>query len=119
IEHQCACNADTLPLPAAEFMWISVESTAVETHQIEHLFCTFQRRAAAGSVKHLRFRQHAPDLVARVERRVGILEYHLDLWTYCGELTSLHGLQILASKKDLAGIGVQKLDDHLAKRGLA
>ena len=76
--HECACEPDTLALPAGELVWVGVGVARLQPALLEHLLHPLPRLTAAGdAMEHEGFGHQLADGAARVERRRRILEHDL------------------------------------------
>ena len=78
IGRESARDADALLLAAAQLVRQAVEVTIVEPHREQQIDGGLPRGGAREPAEHLqRTAQRVTDRAARIERRVGILEHHL------------------------------------------
>ena len=117
---QGAGDADALALAAREGARQAVGLVLAEAHELEQLddACVDLGLGAHVVVQQL-LAQHLAHGHAGVERGVGILEDHLDVFAAVAQLMLGKLGEVNARKDDLAARGVVQVDDRAGKRGLA
>jgi len=113
-------NPDPLPLAAAELVGVAAHLLPREPH----LFHEPGRLLVAlpsgrDAVNQQRLPDGAAGAAARVERRIGVLEDHLDLAPEGFQLLPAVAQDVLALEQDLSGSRGLEPDDKPAQRGLA
>ena len=113
-------DPDPLALPAGELVRIAVVVLGVEPDPLEQLldarFSTSPRRDA---VEPQRVADDLADALARVQRRVGVLEDHLHLAAQRLQLAALQADDLLAVEAHRARRRLEQLQDRAAQGGLA
>ena len=110
-----ARDADTLTLTARQLVGIAVAETGGQAHAFQCLDRLISSATKAVSLHRLR--DDAPDLVPRVERRHRVLKNHLQIPAHRAQRLFGHTGNVVALKQNRTAVGIQKPDQHPAKRG--
>ncbi len=110
IHAQRAGDADALALAARELVGVAVQEFARQADPFQQLGGALAALLAAVAAMHLeRLADQVPGVQARVERRVRILEDHLDVAPHRAHLLGRHVGDVLAGQADRAGARLHQL----------
>src|SRR5439155_8564813 len=113
-------DADPLPLPAGELVWIAPHVFGPETDFVEQLTHARVRGRSLGDlVNRQPFANDRADRHARIQRREGILEDDLDAPAQLAHLLRSELHQVDAVELDGAGGGFDEAENHAAGSRLA
>ena len=113
-------DADALALAAAELMGVAVAVLRLETHHLQQLHHPVAHLVGGNDVMELeRVAEDVAHAHARVERRIRVLEHHLDAATELVERGARHLQDLLPLEVHLAAGGVHQPGDEPGGGGLA
>ena len=119
-QRERAGDPDPLALSAGELVRIAVVVLRLEPHPVHQLLnLAAELRPGCQPVQLQRIPDDLPDALAGVERRVGVLEDHLDLAPHWAKILAGEPDHLLAAVLDGAGGRLEQLDDRPAERRLA
>ena len=118
---QSARNANTLALPAREFMRPAPHGITRQAHAIHQIAdALFKIGAILGEAEIADWlRQNIPHPHARVERGIGVLKHHLHAAAKWAQRTGRHVINAGAIQRHLAAGDVEQAQNGLAHRGFA
>ncbi len=118
---QCASDAHALALAAGKFVRVARGELGVEAHQLQQFAHPFMdgSLAVAQFVHPDRLGDDVANAHAWIERRIRILEHHLDLAAHLANVAGRHVLEVHAVKDDIAASHRKQLDDRATGGGLA
>ena len=119
LEHQCPSDADALALPTGKFVRIAAEGAGIEPDMSQKRLRLFTRLGIGRAVRDWANGQDVADGRARVERREGVLEDHLDPRPQRAELGFGKLGDVAALEQNPAAVAVQQLDQKPAQRRFA
>ena len=119
IERQRPRDADALPLAAGEFVREAVRGLGRQADEPEEFAGAAQGRFGIFALGDRPLGDDLADPPARIERRVGILEHHLDPSPVRAELTLRQGSERHVADLDAAGIRLDETQHAAPDRGFA
>lgn len=119
LEHERARKGDALPLPAGEGVRHPVCGGGVETDPAEQFRHARFRSLPGKAADDRGFGQGAPNGVPGIERRLRILENHLDEGAPLAGKQVFRPDDVVALKRETAAVPLQQARDDLAERRFA
>src|SRR5690606_9441992 len=114
IERERPGDADALALAAGELVRIALGGAGIEADEAEQLLRARQRLVPRHAVGDRPLGDDLADLLARIQRGVGILEDHLDVPPLGAQRLALEAGEIERAEADVAAVAVEQADETAA-----
>ena len=120
VEGQRPCDTDSLALSARELVWVATRMLGSQADELEQLGHSISDLGFGAVAMNLERRgDNRTNLVARVERRRGVLKHDLHVASHASQIFAAEVRDVAASELDRAGIGIEQSEQHAPERRFA
>src|SRR5687767_14316717 len=107
IDRQRTCDADTLPLPAGKFVRVAFDESTAEPHRFHKLLDHLAARSSVRKTERAdRLTDNVPDRHSRIQARVRVLKYHLQVLALLAHRPLRKMCEVLAVIEDASAGGL-------------